>query len=201
MYTFIVFSICVVWVIKSDSSSAGLSQMDRLFSPFPSSMQKWLIQWLCAELNLPVTKSIKNSTDYPSVFLHLSRVWYLWQKAKQGIPDVLLPKKGFLNSSWEIPSAGEQYIPPASPWSTLGSLPNWSCLENLQMEEVILTRCQSHLSWLLSMQRSSSFIPSSCQSELFTPSLRLNPTIQWRKLISAACISFFWWLSKAHDWR
>ena len=51
----------------------------------------------------------------------------------------------------------------------------------------ILTRCPSHLIWLLSTRRSSGSTPSSSRmTELLTLSLRESPATL-RKLISAAC--------------
>ncbi len=53
----------------------------------------------------------------------------------------------------------------------------------------IQNRCPSHLSWLLSMSRSSgSTLSSSRVNELLTLSLRERPATLRRKLISAACI-------------
>ena len=53
----------------------------------------------------------------------------------------------------------------------------------------ILTRCPSHLIWLLSMSRSSHSTPSpSWMTELVTLSLRESPDTLRRKPISAACI-------------
>ena len=100
----------------------------------------------------------------------------------------------------EIPTPN---IPPASPWSTLGSLPSWSSLENLQMDAPRSYSNQMpeppQLAAFDAKEQQLCFKPR--QSELFTPSLRLSTAIQWRKLITVACISFFWSLSKAHDYR
>ncbi|TWW63633.1 hypothetical protein D4764_03G0006410 [Takifugu flavidus] len=52
----------------------------------------------------------------------------------------------------------------------------------------ILTRCPSHLIWLLSTRRISGSTPSSSQmAELLTLSLRESPATLRRKLISAVC--------------
>ena len=121
---------------------------------------------------------------HPSIFYRLSGVRSRGQQPKQGSPDFPFPSyfiqlflgdpeafPGQPSVSWVFPGVSYQWDVPWTPH-----------------QGGILTRCPSHLIWLLSMRRSSGSTPSSSRmTELLTLSLRESPATLRRKLISAAC--------------
>ncbi|KAK0136585.1 hypothetical protein N1851_027270 [Merluccius polli] len=104
----------------------------------------------------------------------------------------VLPSGGqlFLGDPEAFPGQPRDIVSPACPGSSPGPPTSGTCPEHLTREASggILTRCPSHLIWLLSTRRSSGSTPSSSRmTELLTLSLRESPATLLRKLISAAC--------------
>ena len=109
-------------------------------------------------------------------------------------PDVPVPGhflQLFRGDPKAFPGQPRDIVSTTCPGSSPGSPPSGTCPEHFTREASRghLTRCPSHLIWLLSMRRSSGSTPSpSRMTELFTLSLRESPDILRRKPISAACI-------------
>jgi len=89
-----------------------------------------------------------------------------------------------------VPRDEGTYNPSSESWVVSGAYSQ--CPENLQRKSTRMhPRCSNHLSWLLSMQRSSGSIPSSLRMTELLTSLRLSPAPIRRKPFSAACVCHF----------
>ena len=131
-------------------------------------------------------------TIHPSIFFCLSGAGLPGQLSEQGHPHLPLPGH-FLHLFQEVPKAfpgqPSDIVAPACPGSSSGSTPAGHARHTSRgrRPEGNQYRCPSHLSWLLSMWRSSDSTPSSSRvTELLTLSLRERPATLRRKLISAA---------------
>ncbi|XP_075954572.1 cAMP-responsive element modulator-like isoform X1 [Anarhichas minor] len=96
-------------------------------------------QALVAQDLPPFQKSVRVPTAsiHPSIFLRLSGLGSRWQQAKQADPDFPLTGNMFqliLGDPEASPGQLGDVIPPACSGSSPGSLPSWTCLENLQWE-------------------------------------------------------------------
>lgn len=74
---------------------------------------------------------------HPSVNFHWSRISSRWQQAKLVVPNVPVTSNTFqdlLGEHKAFPGHMRYIIPPSSSGSTPGSVPCWTCLEELQRE-------------------------------------------------------------------
>ena len=118
-----------------------------------------------------LTSVHKGSSLHPSIFFHLSGAGSRGQLPEQGHPDFPTPDTSS-SSSGRIPRHSEASRVTKSPCS-VGHARNTS---RRRRPGGIQNRCPSHLSWLLSMWRSSGSTPSSSQvTQLLTLSLRERP--------------------------
>ncbi|KAK0148980.1 putative nuclease HARBI1 [Merluccius polli] len=130
---------------------------------------------------------------FRSVFFRLSGVGSRGQQPKQGSPDFPLPShfvQLFPGDPEAFPGQPERHSRCSVLGLPRGLLPVGRDLNTSPERRPggILTRCPSHLIWLLSTRRSSGSTPNSSRmTELLTPSLRESPATLQRKLISAAC--------------
>ncbi|KAK0152077.1 hypothetical protein N1851_006562 [Merluccius polli] len=122
----------------------------------------------------------------------LSGVGSWGQQPKQGSPDFPLPShfvQLFLGDPEAFPGQPERHSLSSVSWVFPVVSYQWDVNTSPgRRPGGILTRCPSHLIWLLSTRRSSGSTPSSSQmTELLTLSLRESPATLRRKLILAAC--------------
>ena len=114
------------------------------------------------------------------------------QQLEQRNPDFPVPGhflQLFRRDPEAFPGQPRDIVSPTCPGASPGSPPSGTCPEHLTREASRRHPNPSHLSWLLSMWRSSGFTPSPSQmTELLTLSLRESPDTLRRKPISAACI-------------
>ncbi|TWW56132.1 hypothetical protein D4764_08G0001190 [Takifugu flavidus] len=115
---------------------------------------------------------------HPSIHYRLSGVGSRGQQPKKRSPDFPLPSY-FFQLIQRHPQAfqdqSRDIVSPTCPGSSRGSPTGGTSPEHLTRRHPrgILTRCPSHLIWLLSTRRSSGSTPSSSRmTELLTLSLR-----------------------------
>lgn len=107
-----------------------------------------------------------NYNIHPSIFFCLSWAKLWQQQPKQRCPDLSRQRLLiFQGNTRAFPDQLRDIVPPTGPGSSLGPPPSGACPEHLSWEGSLMhpKRCQSHLSWLLSMWRSSDYTPSSSQ--------------------------------------